>query len=534
MKKIIIFLMVVTVNIFSQTNPEWIVIDTSNSLIPSNHVEEIVIDNLNRKWISLYEKGILKIENDNWSIFNTSNSNIPSNYFNSINVDNEVNFWGGTGSFLTKFDGANWFLYGIPDSTPPGHSISSIVFDSLNNVWFLKNLNAPISSPHYLIEFSEDSIWTTHAALNTANGRRQLLIDNNQTFWIGDGEGLYFYSGDSLHYIQPQAGPLGLYVTDIKKDSSGDIWLAIGLAGWGNLIKYDGNSYSGFPPVATAIEFDSEGNLWIGTESFTFEAEIIKYDGANWTTYNTSNSQMPATNKITDLAFDSFGNLWICTIDAGLLIFNENGIVPVELVSFSANVEMNNVNLNWVTSTEANNRGFEIEKRNNDGRWKMEDGKFIRQSVNEDGWDVISFVEGKGTTTEQQFYSYIDENLSAGKYQYRLKQIDFDGTYEYSNIVEAEINQPLEFSLSQNYPNPFNPITKIKYTVPQDEIREIKNVRLIVYDVLGNQVATLVNEEQHPGIYEVEFDGSNLSSGVYYYSLEAGNFRDIKKLILLK
>jgi len=147
---------------------------------------------------------------------------------------------------------------------------------------------------------------------------------------------------------------------------------------------------------------------------------------------------------------------------------------------------------------------------------------------------VISFVEGKGTTTEQQFYSYIDENLSAGKYQYRLKQIDFDGTYEYSNIIEADINQPLEFSLSQNYPNPFNPTTKIKYIIPQDEIREIKNVRLIVYDVLGNQVATLVNEEQHPGIYEVEFDGGNLSSGVYYYSLEAGNFRDIKKLILLK
>jgi len=243
---------------------------------------------------------------------------------------------------------------------------------------------------------------------------------------------------------------------------------------------------------------------------------------------------MPATNMITDLAFDSFGNLWICTIDAGLLIFNENGIVPVELVSFSANVEMNNVNLNWVTSTEANNRGFEIEKRNNDGRWKMEDGKFIRQSVNEDGWDVISFVEGKGTTTEQQFYSYIDENLSAGKYQYRLKQIDFDGTYEYSNIVEAEINQPLEFSLSQNYPNPFNPITKIKYTVPQDERGEMRNVMLKVYDILGNEVATLVNEKQQPGVYEVEFDAASLSSGIYIYQLKAAGNIISKKMTLIK
>jgi len=208
--------------------------------------------------------------------------------------------------------------------------------------------------------------------------------------------------------------------------------------------------------------------------------------------------------------------------------------VPVELVSFSANVEMNNVRLNWVTSTETNNRGFEIQRRNNDGKWKIEDGKFIRQSVNEDGWDVISFVEGKGTTTEQQFYSYIDENLSAGKYQYRLKQMDFDGTYEYSNIVEVEINQPLEFSLSQNYPNPFNPTTKIKYTIPQDERGETKNVRLIIYDVLGNEVAILVNEEKQPGVYEVEFDAGNLSSGIYVYKLIAAGFHLSKKMVVLK
>ena len=527
-KYLIVFFMTITINIFSQTNPEWIVFDTSNSVIPTNHIEEIVIDNLNRKWISLLDNGILKIEDGNWSIFNTSNSNIPTNYFNAINVDNEFNFWGGTGNLLTKFDGANWFLFGTPDSTPPGHSISSIVFDSLNNVWFLKNLNAPISSPHYLIEFSGDSTWTTHSAVNTANGHRQLLIDNNQTFWIGDGEGLYFYSGDSLHYIQPQVGPLGLYVTDIKKDSSGNIWLAVGLGGWGNLIKYDGNSFSGFPPVATAVEFDSEGNLWIGTESFTFDAEIIKYDGTNWTTYNQSNSQMPATIMITDLAFDKLGNLWVGTLDAGLLIFNENGIVPVELVSFTANVQNSNVTLSWITTSEVNNSGFEIQKGH------------TSTSLSMTNWEIVDFVEGKGTTTEQQFYSFIDENLAAGKYQYRLKQIDFDGTFEYSNIIEVEVNIPNEFSLSQNYPNPFNPSTKIKYTVPQTPLPfgQGQGVRLIVYDVLGNKIATLVNDERAPGVYEVEFQSAagnrQLASGVYYYQLKAGSYVETKKMIYLK
>jgi hypothetical protein len=518
----IVFLMIVTVNLFSQTNPEWIVIDTSNSLIPSNHVEEIFIDNLNRKWISLYENGILKIEGDSWSIFNASNSPIPNNIVTTMNVDNNLNFWAGGYGFITKFDSNTWTVWINPT---PGVLKTSINFDEQNDVWFLSRNDNTISSTHYLAEFSDDSLWTTHSSFNTENGTRQMLIDSD-TIWIGDSEGLFLFSGDSLQFIQSQIGPYGLYITDIKKDSSGNIWLAVGLGGWGTLVKYGGNSFSGFSPVATAIEFDSEGNLWIGTESFTFEAEIIKYDGANWTTYNTSNSQMPATNMITDLAFDSFGNLWIGTIDAGLLIFNENGIVPVELISFSANVEMNNVSLNWVTSTETNNRGFEIQKRA--PSLSPPKGETLGN------WEKIGFVEGKGTTTERQTYSFTDENLSAGKYQYRLKQIDFDGTFEYSSIVEVEINQPLEFSLEQNYPNPFNPTTKIKYTIPQDERRETKNVRLIVYDVLGNEVAILVNEEQQPGIYEVEFNGSNLSSGVYFYSLTAGSFKAAKKLILTK
>ncbi len=185
-----------------------------------------------------------------------------------------------TGNLLTKFDGTNWFVYGIPDSTFPGHSISSIVFDSLNNVWFLKNLNSPIGSPHYLMEFRDDSVWLIHHTLQLANGYRQLLL-NNQSIWIGDGEGLYLFENDSLQYFQPQNGPVGLYCTDVKSDSLNNIWFATGLAGWGYLVKFDGTNYSGFNFIATAIEFDNDGNLWIGTESFTGYAEIIKFDGTN-------------------------------------------------------------------------------------------------------------------------------------------------------------------------------------------------------------------------------------------------------------
>ena|SRR5690554_605764 len=236
-----------------------------------------------------------------------------------------------------------------------------------------------------------------------------------------------------------------------------------------------------------------------------------------------------------DMNGDGSLDLAVGTARSPVVVFlNTSPPVPVELKSFSAFVENRNVKLIWSTASEINNSGFEIQRSSKDGKWKMEDGKFIRQSFNKEGWEVIGFVEGKGTTTEQQFYTYIDENLPAGKYKYRLKQIDFDGTFEYSNVIEAEINQPLEFSLSQNYPNPFNPVTKIKYTIPQEERPERKNVILKVYDVLGNEIATLVNEEQAPGIYEIEFDGSSLSSGTYFYHLKMGELSETKKLMLVK
>ncbi|HQF43682.1 MAG TPA: FlgD immunoglobulin-like domain containing protein, partial [Ignavibacteriaceae bacterium] len=162
-------------------------------------------------------------------------------------------------------------------------------------------------------------------------------------------------------------------------------------------------------------------------------------------------------------------------------------------------------------------------------------------------WIEIGFVPGFGTTTEKRSYSFTDNNLATGSYSYRLKQIDYNGTVEYSNEVFAEVGAPEEFSLSQNYPNPFNPVTKIKFTIPTPPSssplskgrNEVGFVTLKIYDILGNEVATLVNEYKPAGTYEVEFnshsdEGQNLSSGVYYYQLKSGSFISTKKMILLK
>jgi hypothetical protein len=197
---------------------------------------------------------------------------------------------------------------------------------------------------------------------------------------------------------------------------------------------------------------------------------------------------------------------------APIVIIDHTGMLPVELKSFSASVNDNSVNLNWTTATEINNRGFEVERSANDGR-------FI----------TVGFVNGKGTTNDPQKYSFSDNNLTVGKYSYRLKQVDFNGTFSYSDVVEVDMNVPVEFSLNQNYPNPFNPSTTIQFGLTEDA-----DVKLAVYNMIGEEVALLVNEFRTAGTHQVTFNASGLPSGTYVYRLEANGEYLINKMVLLK
>jgi hypothetical protein len=196
----------------------------------------------------------------------------------------------------------------------------------------------------------------------------------------------------------------------------------------------------------------------------------------------------------------------------GIRVFTSWDAIPVELTSFIANVDGNSVKLNWSTATETNNSGFEIERKSTTSSWSK-----------------VGFVPGFGTTTEVKKYSFADNNLAAGTYSYRLKQIDFDGTFEYSNIVEVEVNAPTVFDLAQNYPNPFNPSTTISYTIPKDV-----KVRLDIFTILGEHVAALVDEFQTAGKYSVVFDAGRYPSGTYIYRLTAENNVITKKMMLVK
>jgi hypothetical protein len=192
--------------------------------------------------------------------------------------------------------------------------------------------------------------------------------------------------------------------------------------------------------------------------------------------------------------------------------------LPVELISFTASVTDNRIQLHWKTATEINNFGFEVERLDSE------------RSTTGEVWKNIGFVEGHGNSSSEKEYDFVDKNVSlAGKYFYRLKQIDVDGTFDYSEVVEVELAAPSKFGISQNYPNPFNPITTIKYSLPKTSYITLK-----VYNTLGEEIAVLVNEIKEAGIYNARFDASKLSGGVYFYRIEAGGISQVKKMILLK
>ncbi len=191
--------------------------------------------------------------------------------------------------------------------------------------------------------------------------------------------------------------------------------------------------------------------------------------------------------------------------------------LPVELSSFSSIVSGCNVTLNWQTANEINNYGFDIERT-------------IYNNKLMDDWRKIGFIEGHGSSNSTKSYSFVDKTTISGKYFYRLKQIDNDGRFFYSDSIEIKVeNIPTEFKLAQNYPNPFNPSTTIKYSIPSPNMVTIK-----IFDVLGTEVTTLINEFKNAGFYEVNFDGSKLSSGTYFYRIKSGSFSETKKLLLLK
>jgi hypothetical protein len=186
--------------------------------------------------------------------------------------------------------------------------------------------------------------------------------------------------------------------------------------------------------------------------------------------------------------------------------------VPVEITTFTASVSDNNVILQWETASETNNYGFEVQ----------------RKSINSE-FEVLGFISGSGTTTESRTYFFTDSKLISGEYYYRLKQLDFDGSFSYSDEIAVEVETPAEYALEQNYPNPFNPTTNITFSLAEASV-----VKMAVYNLLGQKVSVILDEQREAGSHSITFDASELPSGTYFYTIETPEFRQTKKMILTK
>lgn len=251
--------------------------------------------------------------------------------------------------------------------------------------------------------------------------------------------------------------------------------------------------------------------MGVSTTAYQYTAIVKRTNNTQPWAVDFTNNYIQTTNPSgnTPLAhgheFDSFSEFAI----AG----NMDNLLPVELTSFTASIDRNASTLNWSTVSEENNSGFDIERKSGTGSWSK-----------------IGFVEGHGTVNTPSSYIYTDRNLVSGKYNYRLKQIDFNGNYKYYELSnEVIIGTPTKYALSQNFPNPFNPSTTISYEIPASNFVSLK-----IYDMMGKEVANLVNATQEAGFYTVKFDASKLASGVYFYKLQANDFTATKKLMLMK
>jgi len=270
---------------------------------------------------------------------------------------------------------------------------------------------------------------------------------------------------------------------------------------------------------------NSNSSLDVTTTDFTF-------NGTSDQTISSASSPANTLSTFGTLTIDNPGNVTLLTdvgvetsitITQGTADLNGNelylsgepytGPLPVELVSFSARISDTNVILDWMTATEVNNYGFEIQR-----------------SVPTDEWEVLGFVEGHGNSNSPKEYNFKDSEVDvAGIYSYRLKQIDNDGAYEFSKTIKVNIGSPINFELNQNYPNPFNPSTIISFNLPKSG-----QVTLKIYNLMGEEIKTLVEGYKETGIYTVNFTAEDLASGMYLYRLSTNDFTETKKMLFMK
>ncbi len=532
MKKILLYSVILLALSNFSNGQSWSLLSQLPSPFPNINSISVVDPNL--LWVACDAGYVYRSTNGgtNWELKNTG---LPSgqNLYGISAIDIN-NCWVGTVNgaiFRTTNGGTSW----TQQIAVAGSFINGIQMFDINNGVYVGDPTG--TGQPYQFRYTTDggTTWTLSSSAPIANNEFGVInawdwTDQNH-FWMGSANLAASATSAKVYYTT--TGFTGTFLNVSVAGTGGTAGLYYQAVGFtdnmNGMIASNGNNIMKTTNGGTTWQ---AANLPSGVTTFaginmnaiksgSNEIRLVLNETAGYRMFLTTNlgttwteETLPPEVAVGGVQHMRFlnQNLGFAGCGTGYLI-KYTGIVPVELTSFSAAVNNNgDVVLNWATATETNNHMFEVERK-----------------TDNDEYFTVGFVNGAGTTTEPQNYIYIDKSVGTGKYFYRLKQLDFDGRYQYSNEIEVNVNGPLTFVLEQNYPNPFNPSTKFRYS-----LSEAGNVKLSVYNTVGEEVAVLVDGFSESGFFEVSFNASNLPSGVYMYKLQSANSVQTKKMMLLK
>jgi len=512
---------------FDGTN--WAIYDTLNSELSPDRIECISIDESGNKWV-VTENGLVKFDGTDWTIYNTSNSGIPGfSRVTCITIDQEDNKWIGTTKGLINYDDASWTKKNTSKSGLPSNHISCIAIDDFGNKWFG---TWRYGENDLLVKF-DGSNWEKYD-INNPGQIVCISIDESDNKWIGtrpkynwatksyEGGGLLkFDDTDWTVYDTSNSGLHNNRISCLAIDQYDKKW--IGNA-WGSLVTFDDTDWtvydtsnSGLPNnIVSCIAIDESDNKFIGTYTY-FGGGLVKLnsDNTSWTPI----AGLPE-GGITEIIIDAMGNKWI---GVAIIGWDEEGKGLVKLGSDDATLTIFNESNsglpgNYITSIAIDESG---------NKWVVTENGLVKF----DGTDWTIYNESNSGIPSNHIYDIVVDE-SGNKWIGTFYGI---AVFNEGGVVSIDENTtdlkyiPTEYMLFQNYPNPFNPSTTINYSIPKQS-----NVTIKVFDLLGSEVSTLVNKEQPQGNYEVEFTGGDLTSGIYFYRVQAGEFVETKKMILLK
>ncbi len=509
MKILFIYLLILLLScsLYSQV-PEWEFLGLKDTVI-----SDIAFDDSGNIYIvtELVSQPPVYKSTDNGKSWEPKSNGIDKWDGTSIDIDSKGNIYltAFGGVFKSTNGGDNWFRIAQELTNLEFYLVKVIPNDYI----FVSNFDGIFRSTDYGLTWDSTDY--------TYWGATEIGINTRGVMFVGNFTASWFSIFRSTNFGKNWIFSSRLPGNELLFSKNGDVFAGVGdnPLFYSDIYKSTDNGLTWNPTNVFSqtnqnfhdLELDKNNDFY-AIVSGDYKGVYFSADtGKSWVYYGLSDY----ASSLHCLAVDSSGYVYVGTRGDGL--FRTAGrTTPVELIFFTSEIENDKVKLTWITSTEKNNYGFEIERKESNKDWK-----------------TVGFVKGKGTSTEKHIYKYKDENLKSGEYFYRLKQIDFNGTFEYSSELKATIKNQYNFNLEQNYPNPFNPGTIIKFTTSQRAF-----VKLIIYNSLGQKIKTLINSYLSEGNHSVEFNFEDaelpLSSGIYFYRLETNGYAESKKMVLLR